>query len=113
MKTLIEQFKKDAKTLGRDNSSLLELKLWFTALKNEEFDKIFQNEKGFKSEDAYVIIKILREKYWLSDEDIAGFIQDYIVKPTPEIDASYDLDRTEGRPGTSLEEFREDLVGLG
>jgi hypothetical protein len=113
MNIIIEQFKKHAEQLGREKNSINELKLWFTAIKNVEFDKIFQENNQFKSEGAYDIIKVLREKYGFNNEDIETFIQDYIVKPDKVIDATYELDRTEGRPGASCEEFREDLVGLG
>ncbi len=113
MNILIKQFKKHAKELGRNTHSMSEFKLWIMAVKTVEFDKIFEENKGFTTEGAYDIIKILREKYHLSDLDIESFIQDYIVNPKKEVEGTYELDRTEGRPGESYEEFREDLVGLG
>jgi hypothetical protein len=113
MKDLIQQFKIHAKQLNRDANSVNELKLWFSAHKNVKFDKIFQENNGFKTEDAYDIIKVLREKYKLPDEEIGYFIKTYIVNPSPELTATYELDRTEGRPGTSYEEINEALVGMG
>jgi len=112
MRQLIKQFKIHAKQLDRNSSSINELKLWVLAHKTEEFNKIFQENQGFKSSNIYSIIMLLREKYKLDDKKVTSFLRTYILNP-PEIDASMELDRTDGKPGTSNEEFREDLIGLG
>lgn len=111
--SIINQFKKDAKRLGRNFNSLSEFKLWFTAHKTVEFDKIMQEEKGFKSSNSYAILMMLRDKYKLNDKQITEFLKTYILNPSPEKDATYELDRTEGRPGTSYEEINDALVGMG
>lgn len=112
MKDLIEQFKKHAKELSRDVNSLNELKLWVNAHKTVEFNKIFQENKGFKSMGAYDIIKVLRDDYKLEDLEVHNFIRTYILNPTPELNATMELDRTDGKPGGSYAEVLEDITGL-
>lgn len=113
MNKLIKQFKKHAEGLKRDSNSINELKLWVEAHKTEEFNKIFQENKEFKSGTPYSIIMVLRDKYKLSDQEITNFLKTYILNPSPDLKATMELDRTDGKPGTSNEEFREDLVGVG
>lgn len=110
---IITEFKKNAKSLGRNPNSMSEFKLWVLAHKSVEFNKIFKENNGFKSRDVYVTIETLRSVYGLDDMEIHNFLKTYILNPDPELNASMDLDRTDAKPGASYEEFNESLVGLG